>query len=83
MAYRISSLLPLAAFTRATRPCTAALLIGTSLLFTGCASWDWQGTGERSVAQLCRQSGNCRPYCDDAGGLPGTCRGAPRSPSGR
>ncbi|QCI64424.1 hypothetical protein [Phreatobacter stygius] len=58
-------------------------LIGAALLLAGCADWNWQATGERWVDQACRQSGNCRPFCDDAGAPGGICRGAPRMPQGR
>ncbi|MBN8940325.1 MAG: hypothetical protein J0H01_12570 [Rhizobiales bacterium] len=71
------SLMPRLA-SRPMRASSAALLIGASLLLSGCAGVNWQATGERWVDSACRQSGNCRPTCDDAGALSGVCRGAPR-----
>jgi hypothetical protein len=54
-------------------------IVGLASLLGGCADWNWQATGERWVDSACRQSGNCRPLCDDAAGL--ACRGAPRQAS--
>ncbi|MGL4284813.1 MAG: hypothetical protein ACRCVA_00620 [Phreatobacter sp.] len=61
------------------RTASVAAVIATCLLLAGCADTNWQATGERWVDSACRQSGNCRPTCDDAGALSGVCRGGPRS----